>query len=201
MRSGILVASRVIVVAALVAVPAASARAQHEQHKPNSDSGCCCRMSGTEGQNPGAQAAGQGCPMMGRDAMRNMMQGDMADLHFLLEHRSEIRRTVTNQPDGVETLTESDVPDVAERLKIHVAAMYSRLESGRPIHQRDPLFREVFAHASQIHVTITPTAKGLRVVETSPEPSVAKLVQAHAEVVNLFLRNGMSEMTKDHPVP
>jgi hypothetical protein len=156
-------------------------------------------MSGAAGQTPGSQA-GEGCPMMRGGAMADM-QGDMADFHFLLDHRSDIRRSVTNLPDGVDTLTESDVPDVVDRLKIHVAAMYARLKAKRPIHQRDPLFREVFTHADQIDVTITPTANGLRVIETSSDPAVAKLVQAHAEVVNAFLKNGMSEMMKDHPVP
>jgi hypothetical protein len=156
-------------------------------------------MSGGGGQTPGSQA-GESCPMMRGGGMVDM-RGDMTDLHFLLDHRSEIRRTVTNLPDGVETLTESDVPDVADRLKTHVAGMYARLMANRPIHQRDPLFREVFAHADQIDVTITPTANGLRVTETSSDPTVVTLVQAHAEVVNAFLKNGMSEMMKDHAVP
>ena len=195
MRSFISTALRLTLVSALLAAFAPGAFAQHEH-----DGQCsCCRISGAGGQSPGSQA-GAGCPMMRGGSMADM-QGDMADFHFLLDHRSEIRRTVTNLPDGVETLTESDVPEVASRLKTHVAAMYARLEAKRPIHQRDPLFREVFAHADQIAVTITPTSNGLRVVETSSDPAVAKLVQAHAEVVNGFLKNGMSEMMKDHPVP
>lgn len=189
MRSVISAVPQLIVVSALVAVPAARVHAQHDH-----DAQCaCCRMSGAAGQTAGG-------PMMRGSAMAGM-QGDMADFHFLLDHRAEIRRTVTNLPDGVETLTESDVPEVAARLRVHVSAMYARLEAKRPIHQRDPLFREVFAHADQIRVIITPTANGLRVVETSAEPAVVKLVQAHAEVVDAFLKNGMSEMMKDHPVP
>ena len=195
MRPILSTASRLILVSALFAMPAPRAFAQHNHDDP----GGCCRMSGTSGQTPGSQAH-EGCPMMRAGAMADM-QSDMADFHFLLDHRAEIRRSVTNLPDGVETLTESDVPEVAGRLKIHVAAMYERLKAKRPIHQRDPLFREVFAHADQIDVTITPTANGLRVIETSSDPTVAKLVQAHADVVNAFLKNGMSEMMKDHPVP
>jgi len=195
MRSLISAASRLILVTAVVGVPAPYAFAQHDHDGPSS----CCRMSGGGGQTPGSQA-GEGCPMMRGGAMADV-RGDMADLHFLLDHRADIRRVVTNLPHGVETLTESDVPEVAGRIKTHVAAMYARLKANQPIHQHDPLFREVFAHADQIDVTITPTAKGLRVLETSSDPSVAKLVQAHAEVVNAFLKNGMSEMMKDHPVP
>jgi hypothetical protein len=45
------------------------------------------------------------------------------------------------------------------------------------------------------------TDKGVRVIETSEHPYVAVLVQAHAQVVNLFLKNGHAEMMKNHPLP
>jgi hypothetical protein len=41
----------------------------------------------------------------------------------------------------------------------------------------------------------------VRVIETSKDAYVVKLLQAHAEVVSAFLANGMSEMMKNHPVP
>jgi hypothetical protein len=45
------------------------------------------------------------------------------------------------------------------------------------------------------------TAGGVRVVETSKDAYVVKLLHAHAEVIGAFLANGMSEMMKNHPVP
>jgi hypothetical protein len=45
------------------------------------------------------------------------------------------------------------------------------------------------------------TPNGVRVVETSTDPYVAKLIQAHADVVTGFIRNGRSELMKNHPVP
>jgi hypothetical protein len=39
------------------------------------------------------------------------------------------------------------------------------------------------------------------VVETSTDPYVVKLLQAHAEVVNGFIANGHAEMMKNHPLP
>jgi predicted nuclease with RNAse H fold len=45
------------------------------------------------------------------------------------------------------------------------------------------------------------TAKGVKVVETSPNAFSAKLIQAHAQVVSLFLANGPTEMRKNHAVP
>jgi hypothetical protein len=47
-------------------------------------------------------------------------------------------------------------------------------------------------------VKIENTARGLRVVETSADPEVAKLIRRHAEVVSSFLANGMHEMMKSH---
>jgi hypothetical protein len=126
---------------------------------------------------------------------------DMQVFHRLLEHRAEIRRQVTNIPGGVDTLTESDAPEIAALLQQHVDAMIARVKEGRGIHLRDPLFREIFRHAHSIAVTVDRTAAGVRVVETSNDPYVVKLLQAHASVVSAFLANGHAEMMKDHPLP
>ena len=108
---------------------------------------------------------------------------------------------MTNLPDGVETLTESDNPKVTEKLQAHVLSMYRRVEDGRPIHARDPLFAELFRHADRITMQLVKTGKGVRVIETSADPYVAKLIQAHAQVVNRFLQHGRTEMRKNHPLP
>jgi hypothetical protein len=76
--------------------------------------------------------------------------------------------------------------------------MYARLKEGRPINGRDPLFAALFRNADKIDVHIEKTAKGLRVSETSTDPDVVKLIRRHAEVVSLFLANGMPEMMKSH---
>lgn len=126
---------------------------------------------------------------------------DMQLFHQLFDHRAEITRQVIARADGIETVTESKNPEVARLLKAHVSSMLARVKEGRPIHQRDPLFVELFKHAQQIDARYESTATGVRVVETSKDPYVAKLLQAHAEVVSAFLANGMSEMMKNHPVP
>ncbi|WP_170229737.1 hypothetical protein [Polyangium fumosum] len=50
-------------------------------------------------------------------------------------------------------------------------------------------------------MTIEPTPKGVRVVETSTDPQVVALIQAHADVVTAFLEHGHVEIRKIHPVP
>jgi hypothetical protein len=126
---------------------------------------------------------------------------DMQLFHQLFEHRAEIDRKVLTREDGIETVTESKNPEVTRLLQAHVASMLARVKEGRPIHQRDPLFVELFKHADQIAVTHERTAGGVRIVETSKDAYVVKLLRAHAEVVSAFLANGMPEMMKNHPLP
>lgn len=138
---------------------------------------------------------------------RGRMMGDashMADMpliHELLDNGDRIARTVTKRPDGVETLTESDDPAIAKAIQAHVESMYGRVTERRPIHQRDPLFQAIFEHASQITMTHQLTPRGVRVTETSSDPYVVKLIQAHADVLNAFIRNGHAEAMKNHDVP
>jgi hypothetical protein len=140
---------------------------------------------------------GQGPGMSGDPAHAS----DMQMFHQLLDQRADITRQVTLRPDGIETVTESSKPEVTRLLQTHVTSMLARVEDGRPIHLRDPLFAELFRYADRIDARHEATARGVRVVETSKDPYVVKLLQAHAEVVNKFLANGRSEMMKNHPLP
>jgi uncharacterized protein len=127
--------------------------------------------------------------------------GDMQVFHQLFEHRTEISRQVIAREDGIETVTESKNPEVTRLLQTHVASMLARVKEGRPIHLRDPLFVELFKYADRIEARHELTTGGVRVIETSKDAYVVKLLHAHAEVVSAFLANGMSEMMKNHPVP
>jgi hypothetical protein len=124
--------------------------------------------------------------------------GDMRTIHALFAQRDQIRRTVTQIPGGVRTTTESDDPAVVQQLREHVQAMYARLEEGRPINARDPLFAALFEHADEITFRTENTAKGITVTETSRDPEVVGLIRRHAEVVNRFIANGMPEMMRAH---
>lgn len=128
-------------------------------------------------------------------------QADMELFHFLLDHRAEIMRKVKKLDNGIETVTESEDPKVVEKLQAHVESMYKRVKEKRPIHMRDPLFAEIFRNADKITMELEKTKKGVKVTETSKDAYAVKLIQAHAEVVNLFLKNGRSEMRKNHAVP
>ena len=109
-----------------------------------------------------------------------------------------IRRKVADLPNGVETVTETDNALLRKILVLHVKSMKKRVEDGRGFHLRDPLFRELFQHANKIHMDVQETPGGVHVRETSDDPYVVKLIQRHAEVVSLFLKNGPIEVRQNH---
>jgi hypothetical protein len=150
---------------------------------------------------PASGQGGRGCPgcpgMWGDPAHA----ADMQVFHQLFDHRAEITRHVHLRPDGIETVTESTNPEVTRLLQTHVTAMLARVKEQRPIHLRDPLFAELFRYADRIETTQEPTPGGVRVIETSKDAYVVKLLQAHAEVVSAFIAHGRSELMKNHPLP
>jgi hypothetical protein len=154
---------------------------------------------------PAFGQGGGGCPCMkGQGPGMAADAGHATDMqlfHQLLDRRTEITRQVVLRTDGIETVTESSNPEITRLLQTHVTSMLARVEDGRPIHLRDPLFAELFRHADRIDAKHEATARGVRVVETSTDAYVVKLLQAHAEVVSKFLANGRPEMMKNHPVP
>lgn len=153
-----------------------------------------------------AQRGGMYCPMMGQ-GMRGgmgMMGGGMRDMgaiHSLFSRSDTISRTVKLLPNGIEAVTESSDPKVAALLVEHVAAMKGRLEARQPIRAGDPLFAAIFENADKIKVVVTPTARGVKVVETSDDPYTVKLLQSHAKAVSDFVREGMAGMHRMHPAP
>jgi intracellular sulfur oxidation DsrE/DsrF family protein len=126
---------------------------------------------------------------------------DRAVFQFLLANHKKIKRSVKELPKGVETLTESSDPAVAAKIKEHVEWMKHRVENGNPIRMRDPLFAELFRHADKIQFEYEDTPRGVRVVETSEDPQVARLIKEHAKVVSGFVSRGFTEAMKNHPVP
>lgn len=146
---------------------------------------------------------------MGPGFQRGIAQEQHDDRHdsdhdvfqFLLSNHEKIKRTVKDLPNGVETLTESDHEEIADKIKEHVEWMEYRIENTQPIRMRDPLFAEIFKHTDKIKMVHEDTEKGVRVTETSDDPYVVKLIQAHAKVVSGFVERGFAEAMKNHAVP
>ncbi len=147
------------------------------------------------------QPQGQGQGRMGGMGMGQGQPQDMKTIHALFDGHKQITRTVKEIPNGVETLTESNDPKLQALLKEHVWAMQQRLEKHQPIRQWDPLYAELFKQADKIKMEVSATAKGMKVVETSADAFVVKLIQAHAKGVSEFAKEGMAVMHKEHPLP
>ncbi len=133
--------------------------------------------------------------------MAGAQQQDMKTIHALFDDHTKIKRSVSRIENGVTTITESDDPKLQALITEHVWAMQTRLAKKQPIRQWDPLFVELFKHADKIKMEVSQTAKGMKVVETSSDPYVVKLIQSHAAGVSEFAAKGMSVMHKQHDLP
>jgi ubiquinone/menaquinone biosynthesis C-methylase UbiE/intracellular sulfur oxidation DsrE/DsrF family protein len=129
------------------------------------------------------------------------MRADQDVFHFLLDHHTQIRRSVKRLDNGVETLTESDNKEVATKIQEHVVSMHERVKEGRGLRFWDELFVAIFKKSDQIRMTVEKTEKGVKVVETTDDKAVVLLIQAHADVVSQFVANGFDEAHKNHPLP
>jgi hypothetical protein len=143
---------------------------------------------GMRGQmGPGMMGMGPG--MMGGNAT----SGERSDIHDLFSSHDQIKRTVTNLPDGIRTVTESDDPQVAATIKKHVAEMGKRVEEGRdpglPI--ETPALHAIFHDKDKIKTTYETIEKGIIVVQTSTDAGAVKALQDHAAEVSDLAQRGM----------
>ncbi len=131
----------------------------------------------------------------------NSMPEDRDIFHALLDNHEKITRKVTELEDGVQTVTESSDPAIVGKIQEHVSSMYKRVEDGRPLRMWDELYQEIFKHADKIKMEIENTEHGISVTETSEDPYVVKLIQAHAKVVSGFAERGFEEAHQNHVPP
>ena len=137
---------------------------------------------------PGMMGMGPG--MMGGSAT----MGERSDIHDLFFNHDRIKRTVTNLPNGIRTVTESDHPQVAEVIKRHVAEMGKRVDEGRdpglPI--ETPALHAIFRYKDTIKSAYEVTEKGVIVTQTSTDAAAVKALQEHAAEVSELARRGMA---------
>jgi hypothetical protein len=147
------------------------------------------------GMGPGMMGRG----MMGPGAGMSHDAGTMTDMrviHALLANHNRIRRTVTNLPDGIRTVTESDDPRVVQLIKDHVADMGRRMRAGRPMGLpiESSALRAMYRNKDKIKTTVETTEKGVIVVQTSNDRSVVEILQTHASEVSDLVNGGMQAL-------
>lgn len=157
--------------------------------------------SGLHGRWGPGHGMGRGMQHGRGHAVDDRHKSDREVFQYLLLHHQQITRQVKELPDGVETVTESEVEEIADQLKEHVVWMEDRVKNTRPIRMRDPLFAELFRHADKIKMVHEETVNGVKVIETSDDPHVARLIKEHAKTVSGFVQHGFAEAAKNHRVP
>jgi hypothetical protein len=145
------------------------------------------------GMGRGGMAGG---PMAAGVQHDEAFQADMGLVHDMLDNHEAIKRTVTNLPNGIRTVTESDDPKLAQTIKAHVASMEQRLKDGRVFNLFSPTIPVLFENKDKIRTTIEATQKGSALVQTSDDPKVVAALQAHAEEVSELARDGMAAMMR-----
>jgi len=147
------------------------------------------------GMGPGGMAGG---PMMGgRMQHDEAFAADMRLVHEMLAYNERIQRMVTNLPNGIRTVTESDDAQVAQFIKAHVASMEKRLHEGRVFNLFSPTLPVLFEKKDKIRTKVETTGKGVIVVQTSDDAEVVAALQAHALEVSELARDGMVAMMRN----
>jgi hypothetical protein len=152
----------------------------------------------------GAQRHG-GSGMGAMRGMRSQMNGtrhdsargaDMSLIHELILHHDRITRSVTNIPNGIRTVTESDDSLLTGRIKQHASTMTARVASGKdpgwPMESE--ALRTLYKNSALIRTRVESTAKGIFVEQTSTDSATINALQTHAAEVTALVEGGMEAM-------
>jgi hypothetical protein len=157
--------------------------AQQPEHSPNPD---------MMGQHQGTMTGmGPGMAGMGHDSAT---MAEMSAMHELIVNHDRIKRSVTNLPNGIRTVTESDDPQIAKLIKDHVASMDQRVSAksdpGLPI--ESPALHSILRDGDKVLTTTETTEKGTVVIQTSADPEIVVALQQHALEVSDLVKDGMA---------
>jgi hypothetical protein len=149
---------------------------------------------------PGMMAEHRGMMGMGPGGMGmdhdSRTVAEMAVIHELVLNHDRIERTVTNLPDGIRTVTESDDPTVAAWIQEHVASMVDRVdaESDPGLPMESPALRSILTNGDKVETTVETTEKGAIVTQRSTDPDTVAALQEHAAEVSDLVDGGMMAM-------
>ncbi len=136
------------------------------------------------------------------DAVNTVSQ-DRQVWQQLLSDNAKIYRRVVHRQEGdlgvVEATTESDDPKVAARIVEHAQAMHNRMVAGATVRVWDPVFKDLFLNHDKVTLEVTPTSKGVKIVESSRDPQTIALLRSHAMGVSDFIRHGHQSATRETP--
>jgi hypothetical protein len=149
----------------------------------------------------GMHRMGPGMMGMAQDAAT---QSQLQVIHTLLVNHDRVTRTVTNLPDGIHTVTESNDPALAAQIKTNVTDMGRRVSAGDdpglPIESE--ALHAIFHDKDKIRTSYETTSNGVAVVQTSDDAKTVAAQQTHAAEVTDLVQGGMAAlqtaMMKNH---
>jgi hypothetical protein len=79
--------------------------------------------------------------------------------------------------------------------------MHRRMTEGFGLRHWDPAFAEIFAQKDKVRMQVEILPDGVRVVESSDDPNVVLLIQAHGAQVSRFVAGGAKVAAQESPLP
>ena len=100
---------------------------------------------------------------------------------------------MTNRPNGIRTVTETDDPDLAATIVSHVVGMNARVQEGLDpqVRIQSPTLDVIFANRALIDTVLEPMPTGIVVVQISSDPMAVVVLQTHAAEVTDMVNQGM----------
>jgi hypothetical protein len=155
--------------------------------------GATLAVAPASAQRRGGMGMGGGMMGMAHDSA-TMVQ--MQVIHELVMNNERIKRTVTNLPNGIRTVTTSDDPRLAKLIKEHVLTMDQRVRKGDDpgLPMESPALHAIFLGKDKIRTTTDTTATGVIVVQTSTDSAVVAALRQHAAEVTDLVQRGRAAM-------
>ena len=118
---------------------------------------------------------------------------EVNDLKEIFRSHEGISRRVTNVQNGIVTTTEAEDASLREAIVSHVSMMVTRLQEGRnpEVIIQSPTLDALFDVYDEIDTEIEITESGVKVIQTSSNPEVVRLLQTHAAEVSDMADRGM----------
>lgn len=118
---------------------------------------------------------------------------EVNDLKEIFRSHKGLIRVVSNLENGIVTTTEAKNETLREAIVSHVTMMVTRLQEGKnpKVIIQSPTLDALFDVYEEIDTEIELTDKGIKVIQTSTNPKVIKLLQKHAAEVSDMSKRGM----------
>jgi hypothetical protein len=124
---------------------------------------------------------------------KDTTEQEVNDLKEIFRSHKGIIRAVSNLESGIVTITEAENETLREAIVSHVTMMVTRLQEGKnpEVIIQSPTLNALFDVYEEIDTDIELTNMGIKVIQTSTNPEVVKLLQKHAAEVSDMSKRGM----------